>query len=84
MDIASLQKKEGLEKYLNFFKNGMLHFIKIKDIRKSKNCSKRNKNTWNMPISTTHVLKENIKKDKASVHKTVSKRKNTELIVREK
>ena len=45
MDIASLQKKEGLEKYLNFFKNGMLRFIKIKDIRKSKNCSKRNKNT---------------------------------------
>lgn len=37
-----------------------------------------------MPISTAHILKENIETDKALVHKAVSKRKNTELIVGEK
>ena len=37
-----------------------------------------------MPISASHVLQENIKTDQASVHKTVSKRKNIKLIVGQK
>ena len=61
-----------------------LHFMKIKDIGESKNCSKWNKNAWNMPISTSHVLQENIKTDQASVHKTVSKSKNIKLTVGQK
>ena len=48
----------------------MLHFIKIKDIGESK---KRNKQKRAMPISSSHVLKENNLEEK-----------NTELIVGQK
>ena len=37
-----------------------------------------------MPISTSHVLQENIKTDQASVHKTVPKSKNIKLTVGQK